>query len=314
MGCAGKGQLPDGMPQEERAVHEVCLALGGEMAGSVDFAQSPLSKAGADDLYVINVYAKETLGAGNVLYAYGTFSEAGDLRLALEDGYLYDFHVTLVRDAHDALLWKNDSVYAWQLENDEGTLLNRFIKATSFDDGGFDANTARLYCKEDGMYHYRPRVNRWYGETLDFDPAQSGTVDVNLYRMVYGVRLNITGLTEGTLTFAMKDAQDIVVNADSLYTPDNLYQCNYLENAAAAAATGENYAESAWTTIQWTNAVGDETVTLHDYTIFYTRLQRSIFNIRLEQGTPTKSGMNIEVEQEFLPMADVRQDGGSDVE
>ena len=56
--------------------------------------------------------------------------------------------------------------------------------------------------------------------------------------------------------------------------------------------------ENAWTTIEWTNDAGDRTVTLHNYTLTYTRVKRSIFNITLEQGVATKGGVNLQVETE----------------
>ena len=277
-------------PEEGARQYKVTLSLAGEITGTVDIAQEPLSKAegGADDLYVINVYSKESAGAANRLYAYGTFDHASGLNLALDEGYLYEFRVTYIPDAREALNWINDSVY----------LMNRFVRATSYDDGGFDATAGRIFRKADGLSYYRPHIDRYYGEVTDFDPAASASVTVNLYRTVFGVRLNITGLTEGSLTFAMADAPDIVVRADSLYTPEVVCQFYYPDRVAEAVADGEEYTENAWTTIEWTNDAGDRTVTLHNYTLTYTRVKRSIFNITLEQGVATKGGVNLQVETE----------------
>ena len=287
-------------PEEGERQYKVTLSLAGEITGTVDIDQEPLSKAegGADDLYVINVYSKESAGAANRLYAYGTFDHASGLNLALDEGYLYEFRVTYIPDARETLNWINDSVYSWQLENYRGTLMNRFVRATSYNDGGFDATTGRIFRKADGLSYYRPHIDRYYGEVTDFDPAVSASVTVNLYRAVFGVRLNITGLTEGSLTFAMADAPDIVVRADSLYTPEVVCQFYYPDRVADAMADGEEYTENAWTTIEWTNDAGDRTVTLHNYTLTYTRVKRSIFNITLEQGVATKGGVNLQVETE----------------
>ena len=281
-------------PEEGARQYKVTLSLAGEITGTVDIDQEPLSKAegGADDLYVINVYSKESAGAANRLYAYGTFDHASGLNLALDEGYLYEFRVTYIPDARETLNWINDS------ENYQGTLMNRFVRATSYDDGGFDATAGRIFRKADGLSYYRPHIDRYYGEVTDFDPAASASVTVNLYRAVFGVRLNITGLTEGSLTFAMADAPDIVVRADSLYTPEVVCQFYYPDRVAEAVADGEEYTENAWTTIEWTNDAGDRTVTLHNYTLTYTRVKRSIFNITLEQGVATKGGVNLQVETE----------------
>ena len=293
-------ELAAGTPENEPRCREVSLTLAGEVTGDVDISQEPLSKAagGDGDLYVINVYSKESAGAANRLYAYGTFDHASGLNLSLDEGYLYEFRVTYIPDAREALNWINDSVYSWQLENYQGTLMNRFVRATSYDDGGFDATAGRIYNKADGMSYYRPRLDRYYGELLDFDPSASATATINLYRAVFGVRLNIEGLTEGTLTFSMADAPDIVVRADSLYTPEVVCQFYYPDRVAEAVADGEEYTENAWTTIEWTNDAGDRTVTLHNYTLTYTRVKRSIFNITLEQGVATKGGVNLQVETE----------------
>lgn len=293
-------ELPAGMPEDEPRCREVSLTLAGEVTGDVDISQEPLSKAagGAGDLYVINVYSKESAGAANRLYAYGTFDHADGLHLQLEEGYLYEIRVTYVPNAAEVLNWVDDTTYSWQLENYQGTLMNRFVRATSYDDGGFDATAGRIFRKADGLSYYRPHIDRYYGEVTDFDPAASASVTVNLYRAVFGVRLNITGLTEGSLTFAMADAPDIVVRADSLYTPEVVCQFYYPDRVAEAVADGEEYTENAWTTIEWTNDAGDRTVTLHNYTLTYTRVKRSIFNITLEQGVATKGGVNLQVETE----------------
>ena len=293
-------ELPAGTPEDEPRCREVSLTLAGEVTGDVDISQEPLSKAagGAGDLYVVNVYSKESAGAANRLYAYGTFDHADGLHLQLEEGYLYEIRVTYVPNAAEALNWVDDTTYSWQLENYQGTLMNRFVRATSYDDGGFDATAGRIFRKADGLSYYRPHIDRYYGEVTDFDPAVSASVTVNLYRAVFGVRLNITGLTEGSLTFAMADAPDIVVRADSLYTPEVVCQFYYPDRVAEAVADGEEYTENAWTTIEWTNDAGDRTVTLHNYTLTYTRVKRSIFNITLEQGVATKGGVNLQVETE----------------
>ena len=282
-----KGEAPPDFPEGTRS-RQVTLSLAGEITGTVDIDQEPLSKAegGADDLYVINVYSKESAGAANRLYAYGTFDHASGLNLSLDEGYLYEFRVTYIPDAREALNWINDSVYSWQLENYQGTLMNRFVRATSYDDGGFDATAGRIFRKADGLSYYRPHIDRYYGEVTDFDPAASASVTVNLYRAVFGVRLNITGLTEGSLTFAMADAPDIVVRADSLYTPEVMSQFYYPDRVAE----GGDYTENAWTTVEWVNDAGDQSVDLHNYVITYTRLKRTIFNINLSPSTRTKGG------------------------
>ena len=216
---------------------------------------------------------------------YGTFDHADGLHLQLEEGYLYEIRVTYVPNAAEALNWVDDTTYSWQLENYQGTLMNRFVRATSYDDGGFDATAGRIYNKADGMSYYRPRLDRYYGELSDFDPSASATATINLYRAVFGVRLNIEGLTEGTLTFSMADAPDIVVRADSVYTPEVMSQFYYPDRVAE----GGDYTENAWTTVEWVNDAGDQSVELHNYVITYTRLKRTIFNINLSSSTRTKS-------------------------
>ena len=265
-------ELPGGTPEDEPRCREVSLTLAGEVTGDVDISQEPLSKAagGAGDLYVINVYSKESAGAANRLYAYGTFDHADGLHLQLEEGYLYEIRVTYVPNAAEVLNWVDDTTYSWQLENYQGTLMNRFVRATSYDDGGFDATAGRIYNKADGMSYYRPRLDRYYGELW----------------AVFGVRLNIEGLTEGTLTFSMADAPDIVVRADSVYTPEVICQFYYPDRVAE----GGDYTENAWTTVEWVNDAGDQSVELHNYVITYTRLKRTIFNINLSSSARTKSG------------------------
>lgn len=299
--------------------YAVALDLQGEVA---DFTvtQEPLTKVEGEptnDLYVINVYSKPAAGGSYTQYAYGTFDRTGGMVVNLLEGNLYQFKVTLVKDAKDKLYWENDSTYGWYF-NAGAILLNRFVIQgwSSYD---YDATQNNIFLK-DFDYDYRhPILDRYYGEVTDYEPVENGKIAMDLYRTVFGARVNVTGLEEGQLHFQMSSAPEIVISADSVYTPDNIYQLYYFYDVVNFVERGEEQTESIGLAVTWTNAAGDRTVNIYSGNFTATRLKRTIFNVTLRQGAMNPGDMEFNIMQEDITDGETIDlegtiNGGEDVE
>lgn len=311
---------PQNNPAPAGKYYSVALDLQGEVA---DFtvSQEPLTKVEGEptnDLYVINVYSKPANGGSYTRYAYGTFDRTGGMVVNLLEGNLYQFKVTLVKDAKDKLYWENDSTYHWRSSSYDGTVLNRFI-IQGWSSFNYDATQNYIFLKDYNYDYSHPILDRYYGGVTDYEPVENGKIAVDLYRVVFGARVNVTGLEEGQLHFQMTNAPEIVMSADSLYTPDNMYQLYYFADVAEFVERGEEQTETVYLTVTWTNAAGDRTVYIYDGTFVATRLKRTIFNVTLRQGAMNPGDVEFNIVQEEITDGEIIDlegtiNGGEDVE
>ena len=311
---------PQNNPAPAGKYYSVALDLQGEVA---DFtvSQEPLTKVEGEptnDLYVINVYSKPANGGSYTQYAYGTFDRTEGMVVNLLEGNLYQFQVTLVKDAKDKLYWENDSTYMWGSYGGNGKLLNRFIIQTWYDTY-YGADRGLIYLKDFEDAYGCPILDRYYGEVTDYEPVENGKIAVDLYRGVFGARVNVTGLEEGQLHFQMSSAPEIVISADSVYTPDNIYQLHYFYDVVYFVERGEEQTEYIGLTVIWTNAAGDRTVNIYDGGFYATRLKRTIFNVTLRQGAMNPGDMEFNIMQEDITDGETIDlegtiNGGEDVE
>ena len=311
---------PQNNPAPAGKYYSVALDLQGEVA---DFtvSQEPLTKVEGEptnDLYVINVYSKPANGGSYTQYAYGTFDRTGGMVVNLLEGNLYRFQVTLVKDAKDKLYWANDSTYHWWNSACDGTVLNRFIIQT-WNHNEYGATQIRIFLKDYNDSYWRPILDRYYGEVTDYEPVENGKIAVDLYRGVFGARVNVTGLEEGQLNFRVTDAPEIVISADSLYTPDNMYQLYNFTDVVEFVERGEEQTESIGLAVTWTNAAGDRTVNIYSGYFTATRLKRTIFNVTLRQGAMNPGDMEFNIVQEDITDGETIDlegtiNGGEDVE
>lgn len=298
--------------------HTVTFDLKGELA---DFSSSeePLTKAGGEDttnLYVINVYSKSAAGGSYVEYAYGTFDRKEGMTVNLLEGNLYRFKVGMVRDARNSMYWKSDSIYHWSLTSD-AKLLNKFVMDKSYY-YAYGADQPVDY-EVGGYAGSHARIDRYYGELTDYTPVENGKIAVDLYRTVFGMRVNVNGLTEGKLDFEMSYGSSFTISADSVYTPDDIRQLYHIADVVHFASHGKEQIEDINLTVTWTNAAGDRTVNIYNGYFTATRLKRTIFNITLKQGVVSPTGVDFTMEQADITDGNTENiegtiNGGSDVE
>lgn len=153
----------------------------------------------------------------------------------------------------------------------------------------------------------------------DYTPVENGKIAVDLYRTVFGMRVNVNGLTEGKLDFEISYGSSFTISADSVYTPDDIRQLYHIADVVYFAPQGKEQTESVGLTVTWTNAAGDRTVNIYSGYFTATRLKRTIFNITLKQGVVSSTGVDFTMEQADITDGNTENiegtiNGGSDVE
>ena len=193
----------------------VALKLSGDF--SVDVTQDPITKASTNDAYGINVYYdKEGDGATNDVYAYGLFDNVGDMSITLLSGHKYKFTCGLVKDAKNVLYFGqafsnpySGYAYPFQTSSSGSTLVgNRFIIGNGVYLSGIGAGGVHLKNNSSPSSSNSTQyasINRYYGETDQYEPVPNGTVDIYLKRVVFGAKFVISGVVGGSLSVTCGD-------------------------------------------------------------------------------------------------------------
>ena len=211
----------------------VSLNILGDFDAEVE--SEPITKAVTSaDAYGINVYYdKEADCITNDLYAYGLFDNVGDMSITLLSNHKYKVCCTLIKDAKNALYFGQAfgnaySGYAYPFQtNDSGSTLlnNKFIIGTSTYLSGMnsgDAHMAKTTSPSADNATHNASVNRFYGETDQYEPIPNGVIDVYLKRVVFGAKFVVSGVKEGTLTVTCGQFYQKTYSVDDSGT-ENIY-------------------------------------------------------------------------------------------
>lgn len=231
----------------------VKLNVDGEFDVTVD--QEPLTKAvTSNDAYGINVYYdREGDGATDDIYAYGLFDNTPDMSITMLSNHKYKVCCTLIKDARTKLYFGqafnnaySGYCYPFQTTASGSTLLNnKFIVGTSAYLSGMNSGKAHLASTSSpsaGNATPNASVNRFYGETDQYEPVPNGTIDVYLKRVVFGAKFVVSGVNEGTLNVKCGDFFDKTFTKDDsgmeqIYSFTDTYTCWQKDTPMSAKVT-----------------------------------------------------------------------------
>lgn len=157
---------------------------------------------------------------------------------------------------------------------------------------------------KDGYKQY-PETDRYYGETTDYVPTEGGVVSIEMKRCVFGMKLNVTGVTDGSLRIFFDDKSGITTSYDSayivingitsdysaeelIYTFEDIYQC------WSDAMLGNTYYKNMYMHIVW-NRGNNVTQTLETKQVSFKRNVLTTVNINLN-GASDENGFNLDIE------------------
>lgn len=288
-------------------------------------------------------YDKEKDGNINDVYGYGLFDNVADMKISLLTGYKYKFVCSMIKDGKAKLgvynkFYDGSSYSGTSKETGYGYPFckqNRSYKADSYDYDitkywYYDALTpiknefilgdgyhltglgnGATHNIEDYMfsnvsysgYTSYPKTERYYGEVTNYTPVQGSTVSINMKKCVFGIQININGLTDGTLSVRLKEYNNYYNNIVSfsdldsdgttaIVTFNDVYDC-WLQDA---------YSLKSNLYITWTRG-NNVTQTLETQTVTLKRNVLTTININLV-GSSSDSGFSLDLEDDAMTNED----------
>lgn len=154
-------------------------------------------------------------------------------------------------------------------------------------------------------YKQYPETDRYYGETTDYIPTEGGVVSIEMKRCVFGMKLNVTGVTDGSLTIffdenngsstsysdayiVIKDITSDYVAEENIYTFEDIYQC------WSDAMLSNTYYKNMYMHILWKRE-NSVTQTLETKQVSFKRNVLTTVNINLN-GALDENGFNLDIE------------------
>lgn len=191
----------------------VTFKLGGE----IGITEEPLgSRASSNDLYGLNVfqtlqpiYSAEDYGNYYYnLYAYGVFDDLGYMTLKLAKDRYYHFELVYVPDAKTLVHQYKDGHYGSPFQcmfadNPINGKINELLYSTVNNLDMMDCGATQEKANDD----YKVQANqftdieRYQGTRWNFLATdENKSVDINLYRMMTGIKLIVDDFTEGSVS------------------------------------------------------------------------------------------------------------------
>lgn len=311
--------------------------------GDITIEESPLSKAAGEetestDLYGISVYYDEERdGKINDVYGYGLFDNIADMNISLLTGYKYKFVCSLVKDGKNEVAYNYRSSFStiegycmpfcnsYQSYREDSfnysypssssfssssyptPVKNEFILGGSSHLTGLGKGGTNNFKEYTSIYDYKqyPETDRYYGETTDYTPTEGGVVSIEMKRCVFGMKLNVTGVTDGSLRIFFDDnsgsttdyfsAYIVIDNITSdyaaeeyIYTFEDVYQC------WSDAMLSNTYYKNMYMHVIWERG-NSVTQTLETQQVSFKRNVLTTVNINLN-GASDENGFNLDIE------------------
>jgi hypothetical protein len=284
--CSSNDDVEPDAPQKPK---EYVVSLG--FTGEISVSESPLSRASGNDLYGIQVYSCPNL-EGSTTYSYyakGLFDDTSLMTLKLLEGYKYKFVATMVVDGKNQICYNGCYLSPFNEE-----LTNSFTYSLTDYIFGLDRGTTTLV---NSLECKIPKVDRYYGETTDYIPAENSNVIINMKRTVFGAKFVADNLEEGTVSISMKNATKVEIThpkteSEGIFTFSNV----------GDAYANDEYTETISTEIIWTKADG-VVVPLGTHNITFKRNVLTTITIKVADAT-IENGIGITIDDEEKNMGE----------
>ena len=295
---------------EAGKTYEVSLNLGGDY---IDVSETPLSRADEPKkYYAINVFCMKTDGseASYTSYASGVFDNTEAMKITLLGGYKYNFVCTSVVEGVDKFYTKDNYLY-WPSTNAvHQNNINKFITRGSFSNLG-SGRVCYQYLYS-ASYNYYPQMDRYYGLTKEYIPTEGGTVTIPMKRCVFGVKVKVNGVPDGTLSWDFSHfnmnkrshSGSEILECSSIYTFEDVSYC--WEKAVA----GVDYTQTFTINFTWKRSNSYTQTFSKQFTV--KRNVMSTINVTLTGGSE-EIGVGVDEERSEMinETTDVTFDGGS---
>ena len=319
--CSNQDADEPSLEADAQKTYEVSLNFSGDY---IDVTESPLSRADEPKkYYAIDVLCMKTDGTQSsyTAYARGVFDNLEDMKITLLGGYKYKFVCTSATEGEDKFYVVKNTSYGdrlrWPYEsNTYLSDLNKFTMKYNF---GTSLYSGYTYYNN-GNPSYYPKMDRYYGEPMDYTPKDGGTATIPMKRCVFGVKMTVNAVPDGTLSwdpycteksnhysFNLSQYSHIgteKLEFSSVYTFYEVYNC------WQKAVAGEDYTKTFTINFTWTRANGYTQNFSKEFTV--KRNVMTNINVTLTGGSEEVSvGIQEENSEMTSESTDVNYDGGS---
>lgn len=278
------------LESEDVKEYMVSLGVGGEV---LDIEYKPLSRAVNDDLYGIQVYSSpiaDELGANYTPYAFGLFDSVDNLSIKLLSNNKYKFIVTLLVNGKN-ILANYGHYYRTPFDISDSykvdTPLNSFMFTS--DCYFMDLSTGRTELAFGSYYYSHPTADRYYGELSEYKPSKNGKVQIDLKRVVFGVKYMVEGMDEGNLRILMNEAPVLEITSPNDSTENIIYTFSSAYNAYVT----NDYEEEIPITFIWVK--NEEEVPQGTFNFLFKRKQITKITIKINDNNEN-NGFDINTE------------------
>ena len=312
--CSNQDADEPNLEADAQKTYEVSLNFSGDY---IDVTESPLSRVDEPKkYYAIDVLCMKTDGTQSSYsaYAYGVFDNLEDMKITLLGGYKYKFVCTSATEREDKFYAEINSYYGdrlhWPCNNSIYlSNMNQFTMKYTLGSELYYGST--IY---NGFYDYYnyPKMDRYYGELMDYTPKDGGTATIPMKRCVFGVKMTVNAVPDGTLSWSNSVLR---FNATSHTGTEKLefssvYTFYYVYDCWKKAVAGEDYTKTFTISFTWTRANGYTQNFSKEFTV--KRNVMTNINVTLTGGSEEVSvGIQEENSEMTSESTDVNYDGGS---
>ena len=233
--------------KNDQETYTISFDLRGEF---ISTSETPLGRVAEEPLkkiYGISVYSKkDDTNDSYKPYAKGVFDNIEDMNITLITGYRYKFVCTVVKEGLEQLFYTigySDGCYEYyapfynSIVNDKAytktALGNKFI-ISDYDLKGLGLGTTSISGSELDKASKYPKMDRFYGELSDYIPTKDGTVNIDLKRVAFGLKVIVKPSVDGKLyistepnlfSASIQEKDNVLEGQETIYTFPDVYNC-----------------------------------------------------------------------------------------
>lgn len=271
---------------------EYVVNLG--FSGEIEISHSPLSKAGTNDLYGVQVYSWKSGESDYAPYAYGLFDNTADMTVKLIGGYQYKFVASMVEDGKNKLHTFEGNYYPpFDAISSYCPLSNSFSYSSDIKMDGLEDGYTWM-AESDGTgdnAFYRPNTIRYYGVLTDFTPAENKSATISMKRVCFGAKFVVNDFTDGKITINIPEAPAMTINYPDTEVGDIF---TFMNRTYGESWIDDDYEENLQVSITWTKADGT-VIPISNQIIKFARNEMTTVTINLKEDS-TNTDIEMEVE------------------
>lgn len=205
IGCSREDALPLTTPHTETHteanVQSDSVLIG--ISPIFNISSEPMStRASNNDLYAVEVskqiYYTNELGydwIGTITYACGYFDDLSKAVIKLAKRDKYGVTVAYIPNGKELIYQYPDGHYGAPCDTGLNSAINQVVYAS-----GLNINSnCQTSSQKDNIWN---SIERYQGVTINFDPKTNTSVNVKLYKMTFGLKLEISDFHSGVVTIA----------------------------------------------------------------------------------------------------------------